>query len=83
MGSTARRATGIIAAGAVALAAAALLVAASQYGEIALAVSLWDDESVLIPCGHSPSPDVGGEVLRRVFALADGDVALILSLIHI
>lgn len=38
MGSTARRATGTIAAGAVALAAAALLVSASQYGEIALAV---------------------------------------------
>lgn len=54
-----------------------VLVRGEPLPPIARAVLLWEDDGVLVPCGLAPSPDVGGEVLRTVFGLAEGDVAVL------
>jgi hypothetical protein len=54
-----------------------LLVRGDPTPPIRGAIPLWEDTDILVPCGHVPAPDIGGEALRVVFGLADGDVALL------
>lgn len=56
-----------------------VLVVGSPLPPIPHARTLWDDANALVPCGFVPQPDIGGDALRRVLGLAEGDFALLSS----